>query len=117
MWVSITFAAIALVGAGFMTRFLAAVWRDYARESASRVVLRRCESAPKISLALNEEYYGRDRALELEDGDCVVEVSESEIHAKNSSGLITIAILPRAGTSGWRAKSQLKLPDHHRRIS
>lgn len=120
MWASITFA---LAGAGFMSCFLAAVWRDYTRESASRVVLHRCGPAVRVSSALrnpsgrNKQYYDRGRADEFEDGDCVVAVSESEIHAKNSSGLITVAILPRVGISGWRAKSWLKLHDHHRRIS
>ena len=122
MWTSITFAAIALAAAGFMSRFLAAVWRDYTRGNASRVVLRHRGSAAYVSSALhncsggNKQYYDRGRAHELGDGDCVVEVSESDIHAKNSSGLITIAILPRAWTSGWRAKFQLKLRDHHHYI-
>lgn len=93
MWVSVTFAVVALSGAAFMIWVLVALRRENERTACVWIVA----VHPRLNIieALRDHEYGESRGgaeEEFEDRDYCVELLENGIHAKESSGLITLAI-------------------------
>lgn len=97
MWVPITFAAIAFAGIVFMIGFLLAMLRENVRSN--------WHTPPKPRLRIKPRNFSSgfvNGAHAEENSDDYVESLESEIHDKDSSGLITFAIFPDLGDIGWR---------------
>jgi hypothetical protein len=96
VWVSITFAAVALAGAGFMVYFLLALHRESTRPHD-------CWIIPASSLNVTavadcaEKHAAGEYYEEFKHRDSYVDLLESELYAKESCGLITLAIRSGGG--------------------
>jgi hypothetical protein len=115
MWASITFAVISLGGVAFMLRFLLALRRESTRFTCSSTIWFHPELNPESSGYLGQHYLG-DYSGNCEDRDYYyVELPESDIHAQQSSSLITLTIRPRIGSVGGRPKFPGRVDIHHQR--
>jgi len=97
MAVSIVFAAIAFTGAAFMARYLLALFRERDRSSGGCIEALRSRRADMSVQYSGSSYLSGSGAEKNEDRDYCLELMESEIHAKEASCLITLAIFPYAG--------------------
>jgi hypothetical protein len=118
MWASVTFAAISLGGVAFMLRFLLALRRESRESTCEATISVRPRLHSESSEPLGQPPSG-EHAGNFEDDDSYAELLESDTHAKQSSGLITLTIRPKIGSMDWRPKSpgRIGTPPHRRFVS
>jgi hypothetical protein len=103
MWVAVTFAAIALTGAGFMVLFLVALLLDNAPSNCWIVPIR-CEPETENYETLIRSYVDDDHAALRERGFSHPEILENDDHAEDyAPGLIAISVRRISGRASWRS--------------
>jgi hypothetical protein len=105
MWAGVTFAAIAVTGAGFMLWFLLGLVGDKAPSVCYWVLPVRGRPKKGRHLEfLGGIYVDQDcRAPKEKRSDYYVELLENEGHAKECiSGLVAIHVRPMPAKLGWR---------------
>lgn len=113
MWVSFTFAAIAFSGAAFMVRYLIALLRESSRLHGRGAIAFSTKDRSRSPQYFETAFAGGNYAERNEHRDYCVALLESKIHAKEASGLITLAIVPNVGTFRRRPKLPGWLGVHH----
>lgn len=104
MWVSVAFTTISVLGEAFLVRFLIALLRESKRFTARRPIPFKLEhKVRKVRYEENYDFAG-DSAANGEVRELYAAFLRGEIHAKDSSRLITLAVLPGAGSAGRRSK-------------
>jgi hypothetical protein len=104
MWVSVAFTTISVLGEAFLIRFLIALLRESRRFTGRRRVRFKLERKRKILRYATNDDVAWNSASDGKVRDQYAALFGSEIHAKESSRLITLAVLPGAGHVGRRSK-------------
>lgn len=117
MWAAIILAAISLGGVAFMLRFLLALHQESTQSTRAIISVppqRHSEGCEHLG-----EHHSGEGADNFEDPDYYVELLESDIHAKQSSGLVSLTIPPKIGSVDWRPKSpeRIDIAPHRRFFS
>lgn len=116
--VAVTFAAIALTGAGFMVLFLVALLLDSAASTCRWIVPIRHERERECVEALRSSFVDEDyNTCGREYCNSYVELLENEDHAKeHTSDLITISVGNVSGRVGWRSIHPIHGAVFHHRL-
>jgi hypothetical protein len=108
MWASVTFGAIAIAGLVFMVRFLVAMLHERVQLS------RHTTLEPKLKFRDFSSVFVSGNAEE-EDSDGYIESLERKIYEEDSSDLITLAVFPDLGGTGWRPRTSKRVGIYEQR--